>query len=47
MRTLVRRVQGAFERVDVLAAPTTPGVAFTLGEDGCLQMYLNDILTIP
>ena len=49
VRTLVRRdFQEAFERVDVLAAPTTPGVAFTLGEKtDPLQMYLNDILTIP
>ncbi len=49
VRTLVRRdFQQAFERVDVLAAPTTPGVAFRLGEKtDPLQMYLNDILTIP
>jgi aspartyl-tRNA(Asn)/glutamyl-tRNA(Gln) amidotransferase subunit A len=49
MRTLVRRdFQQAFERVDVIAAPTTPGVAFKFGEkDDPLQMYLNDIFTIP
>ena len=49
VRTLVRRdFQEAFERVDVIAAPTTPGVAFKLGEKAePLQMYLNDVLTIP
>jgi aspartyl-tRNA(Asn)/glutamyl-tRNA(Gln) amidotransferase subunit A len=49
VRTLVRRdFQRAFERVDVIAAPTTPGVAFTFGEkEDPLQMYLNDVFTIP
>ncbi len=49
VRTLVRRdFQQAFERVDLIAAPTTPGVAFKLGEKADpLSMYLNDVLTIP
>jgi aspartyl-tRNA(Asn)/glutamyl-tRNA(Gln) amidotransferase subunit A len=49
VRTLVRRdFQQAFERVDVIAAPTTPGVAFKFGEkEDPLQMYLNDVFTIP
>jgi aspartyl-tRNA(Asn)/glutamyl-tRNA(Gln) amidotransferase subunit A len=49
VRTLVRRdFQRAFERVDVIAAPTTPGVAFKFGEkEDPLQMYLNDVFTIP
>ena len=49
VRTLVRRdFQEAFERVDLIAAPTTPGVAFKLGERADpLSMYLNDVLTIP
>jgi aspartyl-tRNA(Asn)/glutamyl-tRNA(Gln) amidotransferase subunit A len=49
VRTLVRRdFQQAFERVDVIAAPTTPGVAFAFGERADpLQMYLNDVFTIP
>ena len=49
VRTLVRRdFQQAFERVDLIAAPTTPGVAFKLGEKAePLAMYLNDVLTIP
>jgi aspartyl-tRNA(Asn)/glutamyl-tRNA(Gln) amidotransferase subunit A len=49
VRTLVKRdFEAAFAAVDVIAAPTTPNVAFTLGEKADpLQMYLNDILTIP
>ena len=49
VRTLVRRdFEDAFERVDLIAAPTTPGVAFKLGEKADpLSMYLNDVLTIP
>ncbi len=34
--------------LDVIVAPTTPGVAFKLGErEDPLQMYLNDVFTIP
>jgi aspartyl-tRNA(Asn)/glutamyl-tRNA(Gln) amidotransferase subunit A len=49
VRTLVRRdFDQAFARVDLLVAPTTPGVAFKMGEkEDPLQMYLNDIFTIP
>jgi aspartyl-tRNA(Asn)/glutamyl-tRNA(Gln) amidotransferase subunit A len=49
VRTLVRRdFEQAFARVDLLVAPTTPGVAFKMGErEDPLQMYLNDIFTIP
>jgi aspartyl-tRNA(Asn)/glutamyl-tRNA(Gln) amidotransferase subunit A len=49
VRTLVLRdFQKAFERVDVIVAPTTPGAAFTLGERADpLSMYLNDVFTIP
>ncbi len=49
VRTLVRRdFQQAFERVDLIVCPTTPNVAFKLGEkEDPLQMYLNDIFTIP
>ena len=49
IRTLVRRdFDAAFSRVDVIAAPTTPNVAFKFGEkDDPLQMYLNDVFTIP
>jgi aspartyl-tRNA(Asn)/glutamyl-tRNA(Gln) amidotransferase subunit A len=49
VRTLVRRdFDRAFARVDLIVAPTTPGVAFKMGEKADpLQMYLNDIFTIP
>jgi aspartyl-tRNA(Asn)/glutamyl-tRNA(Gln) amidotransferase subunit A len=49
VRTLVRReFEAAFARVDVLAAPTTPGVAFKHGEKADpLAMYMNDVYTIP
>ena len=38
----------AFERVDVVAMPTSPTPAFKLGEttDDPLQMYLSDIFTV-
>ena len=49
VRTLVRRdFERALERVDLIVAPTTPGVAFKMGEkEDPLQMYLNDVFTIP
>ena len=39
----------AFERVDFVLGPVSPTTAFRLGEknDDPLQMYLNDIFTIP
>jgi aspartyl-tRNA(Asn)/glutamyl-tRNA(Gln) amidotransferase subunit A len=50
VRTLIRRdFQRAFEQVDLLAAPTTPSVAFRLGEhaDDPVAMYLEDVCTLP
>ncbi len=50
VRTLIARdFREAFGRVDVIACPATPTPAFRLGEkaDDPLQMYLNDIFTIP
>ncbi len=49
VRTLVRRdFETAFERVDLLAAPTTPSVAFKHGDKADpLAMYMNDVYTIP
>ncbi len=49
VRTLVRRdFDQAFARVDLLVAPTTPGVAFRHGEkEDPLAMYLNDVFTVP
>jgi aspartyl-tRNA(Asn)/glutamyl-tRNA(Gln) amidotransferase subunit A len=48
VRTLVKRdFEAAFARVDVLVAPTTPGVAFRHGEkEDPLAMYLNDVFTV-
>jgi aspartyl-tRNA(Asn)/glutamyl-tRNA(Gln) amidotransferase subunit A len=49
VRTLVRRdFDSAFGRVDLIVAPTTPGVAFKHGEKADpLAMYLNDVFTVP
>src|SRR5437016_6928537 len=48
VRTLVRRdFERAFARVDLIVAPTTPGVAFRHGErEDPLSMYLNDVFTV-
>jgi aspartyl-tRNA(Asn)/glutamyl-tRNA(Gln) amidotransferase subunit A len=49
VRTLLRRDYGeAFERVDVVAMPTSPTPAFRLGEKTSdpLQMYLADVFTV-
>jgi len=39
----------AFEKVDVIITPTTPGPAFKIGEKSGdpLKMYLEDIFTVP
>nr|MBA2475872.1 Asp-tRNA(Asn)/Glu-tRNA(Gln) amidotransferase subunit GatA [Actinomycetota bacterium] len=50
VRTIIRAEHdAAFERFDVLAGPTSPTVAFRLGErtENPLAMYLSDLLTIP
>lgn len=50
VRTLIQRdFDAAFEQADVLISPTSPVVAFPLGEklDDPLAMYLNDVATIP
>jgi aspartyl-tRNA(Asn)/glutamyl-tRNA(Gln) amidotransferase subunit A len=49
VRTLVKAdFDRAFERFDVLAAPTCPTVAFKIGErtDDPVSMYLTDVLTV-
>ena len=49
VRTLIRQdFLRAFEKVDVIATPTTPTAAFKVGEKSGdpLQMYLSDIFTI-
>jgi len=42
-------LDAAFERVDLLAGPTTPTPAFRLGErsDDPVAMYLSDLFTVP
>ena len=50
VRTLIQRdFAAAYERVDVLLAPTSPTTAFPLGAKTAdpLTMYLNDVYTIP
>lgn len=50
VRTLVKQdFDQAFEKYDVLIAPTTPTPAFKIGSkiEDPLTMYLNDICTIP
>jgi len=50
VRTIIKREHdAAFERFDVLVSPTSPTVAFRLGErtENPLAMYLSDLLTIP
>ena len=49
VRTLIRRdYERAFERVDVVAMPTSPTPAFRIGERVAdpLQMYLADVFTV-
>jgi aspartyl-tRNA(Asn)/glutamyl-tRNA(Gln) amidotransferase subunit A len=49
VRTLLRRdFERAFEGCDVIATPTAPEVAFTIGEktDDPLSMYLSDVYTV-
>lgn len=50
VRALIRNdFEEAFNSIDVIALPTTPGPAFKLGEKGSdpIKMYLEDIFTVP
>ncbi len=50
VRTLIKRdFDEAFNEVDVIVTPTSPTVAFAVGERTTdpIQMYLSDIFTIP
>ncbi|MBX0326491.1 Asp-tRNA(Asn)/Glu-tRNA(Gln) amidotransferase subunit GatA [Oscillochloris sp. ZM17-4] len=50
VRTLIKRdFERAFTQVDLLAAPTSPTVAFPIGQrtDDPLAMYLSDVCTLP
>jgi len=50
VRTVIaQEFEAAFERYDILVSPTSPTVAFRIGEkaENPLAMYLADVLTIP
>ena len=50
VRTLIKGdFDAAFQKVDVIVTPTSPTVAFELGErtDDLMAMYLSDVMTIP
>ena len=50
VRTLIRQeFDKALDQLDVLVTPTSPTVAFELGErlDNPVQMYLSDVCTLP
>jgi len=50
VRTMIRREHAeVFEKFDLIVSPTSPTVAFAIGEKAGnpLAMYLNDLLTIP
>jgi aspartyl-tRNA(Asn)/glutamyl-tRNA(Gln) amidotransferase subunit A len=50
VRALIRQdFDRAFEKVDVIVGPTSPTVAFTIGEktEDPMAMYLSDIYTVP
>ena len=50
MRTLIKKdFEKAFEKVDIILAPTTPTPAFKIGENVSdpLTMYLCDVFTAP
>ena len=50
VRTIIREeFEKSFQDFDVIAMPTSPSTAFPLGSklQDPLQMYLNDVLTLP
>ncbi len=50
VRTLIKRdFEQAWEKCDVILAPTTPTAAFSPGEqsDNPIAMYLNDVFAVP
>jgi aspartyl-tRNA(Asn)/glutamyl-tRNA(Gln) amidotransferase subunit A len=50
VRTLIRQdFNKSFQKYDVLITPTSPTVAFKIGEkaDDPVQMYLSDVCTLP
>jgi Asp-tRNAAsn/Glu-tRNAGln amidotransferase A subunit and related amidases len=50
VRTLIKQeFDQAFQKYDALVTPTSPTVAFKLGEklENPMQMYLSDVCTLP
>ncbi len=50
IRTLIKQdFDKVFQDVDLILTPTTPSAAFHVGErnDDPIQMYLNDVFTVP
>jgi aspartyl-tRNA(Asn)/glutamyl-tRNA(Gln) amidotransferase subunit A len=50
VRTLIKQdFLSAFEKVDIIACPTSPTTAFKVGErvDDPISMYLADMYTLP
>ena len=50
VRTLIKGdFDAAWEKVDLIACPTSPTVAFPIGQkmDDPLAMYLSDVCTLP
>ena len=50
VRTLtIQELERAYQKVDLIACPSSPTTAFRLGErtDDPLEMYLSDIFTVP
>jgi aspartyl-tRNA(Asn)/glutamyl-tRNA(Gln) amidotransferase subunit A len=50
VRTLIKaEFDRAFEKCDAIVTPTSPTVAFKIGQkiDDPLAMYLNDVFTLP
>jgi aspartyl-tRNA(Asn)/glutamyl-tRNA(Gln) amidotransferase subunit A len=47
--TIIRDFEAAYERFDVLLCPTSPCVAFAVGDKTAdpMTMYLNDVCTVP
>ncbi len=47
-RVIAREYQNAFEDVDLIVTPTTPGPSFKVGaKQDPLSLYLEDIFTVP
>ena len=48
-RLILNDFLNAFKKCDLILTPTTPNVSFLIGEkqDDPLEMYLNDVLTVP